>query len=674
MDVGILDPGGINPNPLTGALYSDGYKKLGAVWSKFAAYQNARDIIEDIKSHQVILVISGTGSGKTVLFPKYVLHAYNYDAKVAITLPKQIIAKSAAEFAAKTLDVKLGDEVGYQYKGGLKLSKKTKLLYATDGTIVGRLLTDPALSDFDVVIIDEAHERKIQIDFLLYLLRNTLKIRPTFKLIIMSATIDASLFESYFYEFTFKTFSIGTKTNYPIESIYTEKSVTEKEYMQLGFEIIEKIVSPGSGPGDILFFVTSVIETQSGCEMIIELTDLFCVSVFAGMDPILQELAQDKDKYKILADNKGRKLVIATNVAESSLTIDGIKYVIDCGFEIFSYYEPEMRAHVIVKQLISQAQAIQRKGRAGRTQPGVCYHLYTKDDFLHRMAPFPEPSIRTSNIDDVCLRLLHLDIGRNIKNLLGILSNFIEPPREKYVKAAVYELVRLGLLREDEITPLGDLVSELQMDPAQGVGIVLAARLKCSKEVSAIFSVIDACKHNIGELFHRPKETDSAEYVAKYNRARKELLHRYGDHLTILKIFTVYRKYRKFSDKKKLNDWCYKHFLKKSVLEKALKYYHRAKERVYQVMSNTTYNELEYQNLKLEYKIILSICYGFRLNVTSLKSTKAGVNKDSFMKFLDIGASDRIVYDELLLAGGRLDMNIVSKVPPSVMKIFTEII
>ena len=175
--IGILDPEGKNNNPLNDKPYSDTYKKLAKTWSKFPAYENVSNTLNIIQSNQVILITSGTGSGKTVLIPKYVLHNFDYKGHIMVSLPKQIIAQSAAEYAALTLDVELGEQVGYKYKGSEAkyAGKNSNLLYATDGTIVARLLNDPILQGVDAVIIDEAHERKVQIDFMLYLLRNVLE-------------------------------------------------------------------------------------------------------------------------------------------------------------------------------------------------------------------------------------------------------------------------------------------------------------------------------------------------------------------------------------------------------------------------------------------------------------------------------------------------------------------
>ena len=199
-NIGILDPIGKNKNPLNDQEYSETYKKLAKTWSKFPAYENVNDTLKMINSNQIILITSGTGSGKTVLIPKYVLHNYDYKGHILVSLPKQIIAQSAAEYAALTLDVNLGEHIGYKYKGSDEkyIGKDPNLLYATDGTIVAKLLSDPLLQGIDAVIIDEAHERKVQIDFMLYLLRNVVQNRKDFKLIIMSATVNSEIFKSYF--------------------------------------------------------------------------------------------------------------------------------------------------------------------------------------------------------------------------------------------------------------------------------------------------------------------------------------------------------------------------------------------------------------------------------------------------------------------------------------------
>jgi len=679
--IGILDPDGININPLTNKAYSDDYIRYAKKWRKLPAYEKASEIINDINNHQVILVVSGTGSGKTVLVPKFVLHSFDYKEKIAITLPKQIISKSAAEYAAKTLDVELGKEVGYVYKGSDKSATgpNVKLLYATDGTIVSKLLKDPLLPEYQAVVIDEAHERKIQIDFLLFLLRNTLRSRKDFKLIIMSATIDDKLFESYFSGYSFKTIHIGGATHFPIENIYLDKPLMNNEYMKYGVGLIRNICNNTNG-GDILFFVTSVNETQQVCDTIKDDNHFnYCVEVFAGMNPEKQELAQDKEKYKIIL-KKNRKIVVATNVAESSLTIDGIKYVIDSGYELLSYYDPELRAKVLERKLITQAQAIQRRGRTGRTEPGLCYNLYTKNDFESLMKKFPDPAIRTSNLYSECLRFLNLGNVQTVTNLNNVLSQFIEPPKDIFVDTAISQLIQLGLICDKVITSLGKLIADLQVDPMQGVVFCLGYKLQCARELLAIYSILDTTKGSIGELFIKSSLTDAIDNKKseiknqKIQQSKHNLAHKNSDHLTLLKIFSKYRELKQNHSEDQLMHWCHTHYIKKTILDKSYKTFQKTKDILRQHMSKYPSEKLfniEFdKTLKLETKLLLCIAFGFRLNIINAKKYK--INNNSFTNFKELEGST-IVYNELTNNNGKLEVNVVSKIPSNVQKIIEAI-
>jgi len=684
-NIGILDPNGTNLNPLTNLPYSDEYKQLAQSWSKLPAYKHIDSIINKVTNNQVILVISTTGSGKTVLLPKIMLHILNYKGKIAITLPKQIITKSSAEYASKTLDVKLGEYVGYQYKGSSKSGKSvnTNLLYATDGTIVAQLLKDPSLKEFDAVIIDEAHERKVQIDFLLYLLKQTVSLRPEFKLIIMSATVNEKIFSDYFKNFKFTTISIGGERIYPIESIFLDTSLkTNNEYIETGMKIIKNI-SNKKEQGDILFFVTSVNETFESCKKVNNYSSNdYCVEVYAGITQEKQELAQNKDSYKVQF-NKNRKVVIATNVAESSLTIDGIKYVIDSGMELSGIYDPKLRARILNKNLITRAQAIQRMGRAGRTGPGICYHLYTKDDFENKMRPYPEPTIRVSNISGECLRLLNLESIKNVNNLKQVLNDFIEPPNKQYVNDSILQLEQLKLIKSLELTQLGSFISNLQFDPMQSLAIYTGYHLNCAREVIAIIVLIDAMKGNMSDLFIKPveeenvTENDSAKkqskLMIKYNDARKKLSHKYGDHLSLLNIFTKYLKYSKGVENK-LGDWLYKHFLKRSTLDKAKKYYKKVIYPIQHLFNSIKKVQIDdLNNIKLEYRVLTAFAYGFKINIAKLQSSGKYnteyaddilISKDSLMLFNK--KSKEVIYNELFGTNNKFDLVIVSAITPTV--------
>jgi len=696
-NVGILDPEGKNKNPLTNEDYSDQYRELAQKWRTFPAYEKARDIIDAVKNNQVILITAGTGSGKTVLAPKFVLHSFDYKGKIAITLPKQIISKSAAEFSSRTLDVKLGEEVGYQYKGSDSTGKsaKTLLLYATDGTIVARLLKDPELKDFDAVIVDEAHERKVQIDFLLYLLRNVLNARPNFKIVIMSATVNEEIFRMYFGEYKFISFNIGGKTNYPIESIFLSKPLQQKGYIEAGYEKIKEILKKDdpekNGAHDILFFVTSINETFEICEKVRELDNkVYCIEVFAGMDMEKQTLAQDRNMYKSLGHN--RKVVIATNVAESSLTIDGIKFVIDSGYELFGYYDPDRRSKVLKRKLITNAQVKQRMGRSGRTEPGVCYHLYTKDDFENKMEKYPEPNIRVSNIYAECLRLLDVPSIENIAGLKYVLSKFIEPPKNNYIDSAITQLVQLGLIEDDKINSLGSIISDMQIDPEEGLAIYASYKMNCVREVSAIMAMIDASKNSLTEMFTLPMdmaddEPDKLKYLmGKFKTAKKKSMHKYGDHLSILKIFTKYMRLTKSKSESNLRDWLYEGFLKRSTLEKGMRYFKKTYHRTLRILNGQKKYDQDILEYDLEYRIMASIYFGFRNNIGYYKAGKTDkdgfyntnfakkvqIHKESFMHFHE-KPKKIVVYHELFTGERQTDMNIVSSIPQKSEELFNKI-
>jgi pre-mRNA-splicing factor ATP-dependent RNA helicase DHX15/PRP43 len=366
---GILDPNGINKNPLNNNQYTEDYIKYSKFWSNLPSYQKAQTIISSIKANDVILIAASTGAGKSVIIPKIALASCNYVGLVVMTLPKKLITLKAAEFSAQTLDVNLGEQVGYQYRGASVSSEKTVLLYSTDGSIVSMIKSDPLLKKIDVLIIDEAHERKIQIDLLLYLVKNSIKLRKErnmnpLKLIIMSATINESLFRAYYKDFSYDYLFLAGKPNFPIESIYLENpiDIKKKEYLSVGKKTILDIISgiktnsKKFPNGDILFFVCTVSECETlTLELSKILTDSFVMSIYSGFNQELEPYVSDMHKYKELNSKYERRIFISTNVAESSLTIDGIIYVIDSGLEMSVKYNPNKKVNVMNKNSLNQS-------------------------------------------------------------------------------------------------------------------------------------------------------------------------------------------------------------------------------------------------------------------------------------------------------------------------------
>lgn len=490
-DTGIFDPEGKNPNPLNGEPYSDQYKLLAKMWANLPGYKMAKQVVQSIEKNDVILINSATGSGKSVIGPKLALHALNYTGNVVMTLPKKIITKTAAEFSAKTLDVELGEQVGYQFRGESAKSDKTVLLYSTDGSIISQIKSDPLLRNIDIILIDEAHERKVQIDLLLYLLKNAIRMRKSYglsplKLIIMSATINEKIFAQYYKEFAYDYMFLSGTPNFPIETIYLESQLDIKsnKYIEEGkktvSEIVRKINSKTSEEGDILFFVCTVRECDEiALELGKKLPDCFTMGLYSSFNKELEQYISSPTKYKELNPNYKRRIFVSTNVAESSLTIDGIVYVIDSGLEISVKYEPKKQINVMEKRFITKAQMDQRKGRSGRTKSGFCYKLYTKKD-EEEAVDFPEPEIKKVDLKNICLTLLKLGTeidskDFNVEKTIKMFTEFIEPPREDYIVDGFDFSYKFNLINSDnKLSGIGQLITETHLDLTDALTLLYA--------------------------------------------------------------------------------------------------------------------------------------------------------------------------------------------------------
>ena len=441
--IGILDPEGKNPNPLTNQPYNNLYlvdpdapmKKNNATyqwyssntdgspkgWINLPMYKIKDESIKILYENNVVLVISGTGSGKTVLTPKFLLHALNYQARIAITNPKRIPTRNNAEYAAKCLDVELGKEVGMKFKGSDSKHyspSDSRLIYTTDGYIRARLQNDPLLLDFDAVIIDEAHERNVQIDMLLLQLKDLLKVRAEFKLIIMSATVNAKMFINYFPipEFKFAMIDAGEIPFYPIQEYFLEKSINKFDsndnlindaYIDAAVDRIIKILDT-TDKGAILVFFAGKGECQDGCVKLHARLQsinknrnekLYCDILHSGVtDEETVHFITNANRYK-QNGKYTRKVVFGTEVVESSVSIGELEYVIDSGLKNFNIFYSEKNQEALEKKYISKAAHTQRKGRVGRFGPGNCYNLFTKEEY-NKFLDFPKPPILTDDISE----------------------------------------------------------------------------------------------------------------------------------------------------------------------------------------------------------------------------------------------------------------------------------
>ena len=554
-NTGIFDPDGINPNPLNDKPYSNSYKNLAKFWSNLPTYKQAKQITENIINNDVILIKAGTGAGKSVLIPKIALHTNNYQGKIIMTLPKKIITKKAAEFAAKTLDVELGEQVGYQFRGDNLKSSNTILLYSTDGSIISQIKSDPMLKSVDLIIIDEAHERKIQIDLLLYLLKNAIKLRKEkkikpLKLIIMSATINEQIFKTYYSDFKFEWMELAGTPNYPIKSIYLESSLNLKsnQYLEKGQEIIGQIINkinsqePEYIEGDILFFVCTISECNDISVKLGKLfPDSFTMGLYSGFDPELEQYISLPNKYKELNLNYKRRIFISTNVAESSLTIDGIVYVIDSGLELSVKFNPESNINIMKKNFITQAQMTQREGRAGRTKPGICYHLYTPQE-QESCLLYPEPEIKRVDIKNTCLSMLKLandtnpDKKATVADAINMFTHFIEPPNEKFITNGFDFAFTNGLIdTNNELSQIGKLIIETRLDVMDGLALLYGWNISSLvfKEVFKIISICSFIKSGVNDFFNKDIDSNIKNNLIKKIFAESEN----SEHLLLLNLY-----------------------------------------------------------------------------------------------------------------------------------------
>ena len=635
--IGVLDPEGKENNPLTGEPYnnlyknnnnpsSKTYKEWGMdMWSKLPMYKQREEALKLLYDNQVVLIVSGTGSGKTVLTPKFLLHVLNYQGRIAITNPKRAPTRSNAEFAAMLLDVKYGEEVGYKISGDSKYdSQKTKLVFCTDGLVMANLRRDPLLSDYDGVIIDEAHERNINIDLLLLLLRDLVVKRPDFKLVIMSATINIKLFSDYFPKpIKFGMLEADSGTHYPVEEFYLDKPILKfddnilisrpDDYIIPTVKKVIEILS-STDSGDILVFLTAGSDCGEACNLLGNMLSninqnraqkLFCTILVAGVGKEAENLAKSNTKYKDLGDYT-RKVIMANEVAESSITFKGIEYVIDCGLYKVNIFYNETNIDALEARRISKAAHLQRKGRTGRTGPGTCYNMFTKEEYKDFVENTPAP-ICIENISSSVLRFFadpqfvsHLDLpfkyskvkkklSKEIKPLeLGdFLDKFIQRPSEETVRVILKRLYALGVWDIKDkmgiVTPLGRAMAKFGESPMMSRALIAGYNYKCRNELCDLAAILQVSEGRVEMIFNqfksKSKNKKNIEAEKKlYEKVKKSWFNRLGDQFSLLDIYQEYslRKYGRKrrdgsykvqpEDPEKVGEWCRKNYLKKNKL------------------------------------------------------------------------------------------------------------
>jgi len=497
-------------------------------------FKHKQQLIEAVGQHNVLIVVGETGSGKTTQLPQYLHEAgYTRDGmKIGCTQPRRVAAMSVAARVSQEMQTKLGLEVGYSIRFEDCTSDRTIIKYMTDGMLLREFLGEPDLKSYSVMIVDEAHERSLHTDVLLGLLKDVSRFRDDLRIIIASATVNAKKFSDFFdgapvYKVPGRRFPVDIYYTKAPEANYLDACVVT--VLQIHFTQDE---------GDVLVFLTGQEEIEAAAEILEQ-----------RMVGIGSRAADLQAKIFEPTPPGSRKVVLATNIAETSLTIDGIRFVIDPGFCKQNSYNPRTGLESLIVTPISKASAEQRAGRAGRTAPGKCFRLYTAHAYMNELEDEQIPELQRTNLGSVVLMLKSLGINDLIH------FDFLDPPPAEMLIRALEQLYALAALNDlGQLTKLGRMMAEFPVDPMQSKMLIQSEKYGVSEEILTITAMLGV--H--ASLFYRPKEKQVHADTAHQNFAVIQ-----GDHLTLLNVYNQWRE-TDFSV-----EWCHENFVQIRSLKRA---------------------------------------------------------------------------------------------------------
>ncbi|XP_045540887.1 putative pre-mRNA-splicing factor ATP-dependent RNA helicase PRP1 [Papilio machaon] len=534
-------------NPYTGLPHSQRYHELLRRRLGLPVWEYKNDFMRLLNTHQCVVLVGETGSGKTTQIPQWSVEFAAVTAGkstgVACTQPRRVAAMSVAQRVAEEMDVALGQQVGYSIRFEDCSGPQTVLKYMTDGMLLREAMSDPMLEQYRVILLDEAHERTLATDILMGVLKEVIKQRSDLKLVIMSATLDAGKFQQYFDNAPLM--NVPGRTH-PVEIFYTPQP--ERDYLEAAIRTVIQIHLCEEIAGDILLFLTGQEEIEDACKRIKREIDnlgpdageLKCIPLYSTLPPNLQQRIFEPAPPNRPNGAIGRKVVVSTNIAETSLTIDGVVFVIDPGFAKQKVYNPRIRVESLLVSPISKASAQQRAGRAGRTRPGKCFRLYTEKAYKNEMQDNTYPEILRSNLGSVVLQLKKLGIDDLVH------FDFMDPPAPETLMRALELLNYLAALDDDgNLTDLGAVMAEFPLDPQLAKMLIASCNHNCSNEILSITAML-----SVPQCFVRPNEARKAADEAKMRFAHID-----GDHLTLLNVYHAF--------KQNMEDphWCYDNFI-----------------------------------------------------------------------------------------------------------------
>eukprot|EP00271_Cylindrocystis_brebissonii_P010230 TRINITY_DN26364_c0_g1_i1.p1 TRINITY_DN26364_c0_g1~~TRINITY_DN26364_c0_g1_i1.p1 ORF type:complete len:1371 (-),score=323.28 TRINITY_DN26364_c0_g1_i1:363-4475(-) len=512
-------------------------------------YSIRDDLLQVVRENQIVVVVGETGSGKTTQMTQYLHEAgYTTYGRVGCTQPRRVAAMSVAKRVSEEVGCELGKLVGYAIRFEDVTSEETLIKYMTEGVLLRESLREPDLDNYSVMIMDEAHERALNTDVLFGVLKGVVARRRDFKLIVTSATLNAQRFSDFFG--SVPVFHIPGRT-FPVSVMWSKSPCEDYVESAVKQAMAIHISMP---PGDILIFMTGQEDIECTCFSLQDRLEQMAAGAAKppppiSILPIYSQLPADlQAKIFQKAENGARKCIVATNIAETSLTVDGIFYVIDAGYSKIKVYNAKMGMDALQVFPISQAAANQRSGRAGRTGPGTCYRLYTERAYADEMLPNPVPEIQRTNLGNVVLLLKSL----KIENLLDF--DFLDPPPQGNILTSMYQLWILGALNNTGgLTPMGAKMVDYPLEPALAKMLLMGEELQCLSETLTIVSML-----SVPSVFFRPK--DRAE---ESDASREKFFVPESDHLTLLNVF------QQWQSNQCRGDWCEEHFLHVKGLRKA---------------------------------------------------------------------------------------------------------
>ena len=501
--------------------------------------QRREEIARAIASNQVVIVAGETGSGKTTQLPKICMElGRGSKGLIGHTQPRRLAARTVAQRIAQELNTELGAVVGYQVRFNDRVSTDTAVKLMTDGILLAEIQRDRLLKRYDTIIIDEAHERSLNIDFLLGYLKRLLPRRPDLKVIITSATIDVDSFSRHFDDAP--VIEVSGRT-FPVETHYLDTSPDEEGDSSRQISSLVQDIDAGTfgKRGDVLIFLPGERDIREVAKQLRDDTELDILPLYARLSQAEQNRVFDISK------RRGLRVVLATNVAETSLTVPGIRYVIDPGEARISRYSYRTKVQRLPIEPISQASANQRQGRCGRVEAGVCLRLYSEEDFNLR-PEFTDPEILRTNLAAVVLQMLNLGLGE-IEDF-----PFINPPDPRMVRDGYKLLEELGAVSAGgELTDVGRRLSRLPVDPRLGRMVLAASERECLAEVLVIASALA-----VQDPRDRPSDKQQQS-----DQAHARFKHPKSDFLAWLQLWRYYEEQRQELSQNQLRKLCKREFL-----------------------------------------------------------------------------------------------------------------